>query len=190
VSTERPSTGQAGVEDLLRELAPQVLGALLRRYGQFHLCEDASQEALLAAALQWPADGLPENPRGWLITVAARRLADQVRSEQSRRNREDLIAIATPPSELPDPRAPLFPRPPQRRPGRSKQSRRSLANVPSEESFRSKLLRCGRYRAPPREVGGRVRAGIERKTAHARATPNPFTKFPLGAVARIVLAVK
>ena len=89
-----------GVEGLLRELAPQVLGALVRRYGQFHLCEDASQEALLAAALRWPADGLPENPRGWLITVASRRLADQVRSEASRRNREDLLAFATPQSEL------------------------------------------------------------------------------------------
>ena len=93
-------TGGPGVEDLLRELAPQVLATLVRRYGQFHLCEDASQEALLAAALQWPADGIPENPRGWLITVASRRLMDQVRSEQSRRNREDLIAAATPQSEL------------------------------------------------------------------------------------------
>jgi RNA polymerase sigma factor (sigma-70 family) len=90
----------ADVENLLRELAPQVLGALVRRYGQFHLCEDASQEALLAAALQWPAEGCPENPRGWLITVASRRLMDQVRSEQSRRHREDLIAVATPPAEL------------------------------------------------------------------------------------------
>ena len=88
------------VADLLREQAPQVLGALLRRYGQFHLCEDASQEALLAAALQWPDGGVPENPRGWLITVASRRLMDQVRSERSRRNREDLIAVATPQSEL------------------------------------------------------------------------------------------
>jgi RNA polymerase sigma factor (sigma-70 family) len=86
--------------DLLRELAPQVLAALVRRYGQFHLCEDASQEALIAATLQWPAGGLPDNPRGWLITVASRRLMDQVRSEQSRRNREDLIAVATPASEL------------------------------------------------------------------------------------------
>jgi RNA polymerase sigma factor (sigma-70 family) len=95
-------TGGRGVEDLLRELAPQVLGALVRRYGpgQFHLCEDASQEALLAAALQWPADGIPENPRGWLITVGSRRLMDQVRSEQSRRTREELIAVATPQSEL------------------------------------------------------------------------------------------
>ncbi len=93
-------TGGPGVEDLLRELAPQVLATLVRRYGQFQLCEDASQEALLAAALRWPADGIPENPRGWLITVASRRLMDQVRSEQSRRNREDLIAAATPQSEL------------------------------------------------------------------------------------------
>jgi RNA polymerase sigma factor (sigma-70 family) len=93
-------TGGRGVEDLLRELAPQVLGALVRRYGQFHLCEDASQEALLAAAMQWPTDGIPENPRGWLIAVGSRRLMDQVRSEQSRRNREELIAVATPQSEL------------------------------------------------------------------------------------------
>jgi len=93
-------TGDRGVEDLLRELAPQVLGALVHRYGQFHLCEDASQEALLAAAVQWPAGGVPENPRGWLITVGSRRLMDQVRSEQSRRNREELIAVATPQSEL------------------------------------------------------------------------------------------
>ncbi len=94
------STGQGDVEDLLRELAPQVLAALVRRYGQFHLCEDASQEALLAAALQWPSDGRPENPRGWLITVASRRLMDHIRSEQSRRTREEMIAVATPQSEL------------------------------------------------------------------------------------------
>jgi RNA polymerase sigma factor (sigma-70 family) len=93
-------TAGQGVEDLLRELAPQVLGVLVRRYGQFHLCEDASQEALLAAALQWPADGIPENPRAWLVTVGSRRLMDQVRSEQSRRTREELIAVATPASEL------------------------------------------------------------------------------------------
>ena len=92
----------ARIEDLLRELAPQVLAALVRRYGygQFHLCEDASQEALLAAALQWPREGTPDNPRGWLVTVASRRLTDQVRSEQSRRTREELIAVATPHSEL------------------------------------------------------------------------------------------
>jgi RNA polymerase sigma factor (sigma-70 family) len=88
--------------DLLRELAPQVLAALVRRYGygQFYLCEDATQEALLAAAVQWPADGQPGNPRGWLVAVATRRLLDQVRSEQSRRQREQRIAVATPQSEL------------------------------------------------------------------------------------------
>ncbi|MFJ8888229.1 RNA polymerase sigma factor [Streptomyces sp. NPDC102402] len=89
-----------GVEDLLRELAPQALGALVRRYGVFDTCEDAVQEALLAAALQWPAEGVPDNPRGWLVTVASRRLVDQVRSEQARRRREDRIALATPQAEL------------------------------------------------------------------------------------------
>ncbi len=87
-------------EDLLRELAPQVLGALVRRYGVFDACEDAVQEALLAAALQWPAEGTPDNPRGWLVTVASRKLVDQVRSEQARRRREDRIALGTPQAEL------------------------------------------------------------------------------------------
>jgi RNA polymerase sigma factor (sigma-70 family) len=94
------TTSRGDVDGLLRELAPQVLTALVRRYGQFHLCEDASQEALLAAAQQWPSGGLPDSPRGWLITVASRRLTDQVRSEQSRRTREELVAVATPPSQL------------------------------------------------------------------------------------------
>jgi RNA polymerase sigma factor (sigma-70 family) len=95
-------TSQNVTEGLLRDLAPQVLAALVRRYGpeQFHLCEDATQEALLAAAVQWPAEGIPDGPRGWLVTVAGRRLIDLVRSEQSRREREDRIAIATPQSEL------------------------------------------------------------------------------------------
>ncbi len=92
-------------EDLLRELAPQVLGALVRRYQRFDACEDATQEALLAAALQWPADGRPANPRGWLITVASRRLIDELRSEHSRRQREDLAWMSTPPSALVGPAA-------------------------------------------------------------------------------------
>ena len=86
----------AATEDLLRELAPQVLGALVRRYGHFAACEDAVQEALLAATLQWPREGRPANPRAWLVTVAARRLTDQLRSEGSRRRREDADAAATP----------------------------------------------------------------------------------------------
>ncbi|MGH3383519.1 MAG: RNA polymerase sigma factor [Nocardioidaceae bacterium] len=80
------------VEDLLRRLAPQVLGAVVRRYGHFDTAEDAVQEALLAAATQWPRDGLPDSPRGWLITVASRRLTDLLRSEQARRRREDTVA--------------------------------------------------------------------------------------------------
>ncbi|SIM52379.1 RNA polymerase sigma factor [Micromonospora cremea] len=88
------------VEDLLRELAPQVLGALVRRYGQFDTCEDATQEALLRAATRWPAEGPPDNPRGWLVTVASHRLLDEVRSDQARRRREDAIIAATPQSEL------------------------------------------------------------------------------------------
>src|SRR5215469_6647508 len=79
-------------EDLLRELAPQVLGALVRRYGHFDAAEDATQEALLAAAAQWPAGGVPEHPRAWLITVASRRLTDLLRSEQARRSREEAVA--------------------------------------------------------------------------------------------------
>jgi RNA polymerase sigma factor (sigma-70 family) len=80
------------LEDLLRRLAPQVLGAVVRRYGHFDAAEDATQEALIAAATQWPREGLPDNPRGWLITVASRRLTDLLRAEQARRRREDTAA--------------------------------------------------------------------------------------------------
>jgi RNA polymerase sigma factor (sigma-70 family) len=83
----------SGVEDLLRELAPQVLGVLVRRSGDFDAAEDAVQEALLAAAVHWPRDGVPEKPRGWLIQTAARRLIDHRRSERSRRNRENLALL-------------------------------------------------------------------------------------------------
>lgn len=79
-------------EHLLRDLAPQVLGVVLRRYRDFSAAEDAVQEALIAAALQWPREGLPYNPRGWLIQVTLRRMADQVRSDSARRSREDEVA--------------------------------------------------------------------------------------------------
>jgi RNA polymerase sigma factor (sigma-70 family) len=79
-------------EDLLRTLAPQVLGAVVRHYGHFDLAEDATQEALLAASVQWPRDGLPRSPKAWLISVASRRLTDMLRSEQARRRREDAVA--------------------------------------------------------------------------------------------------
>ncbi|MEV0566701.1 DUF6596 domain-containing protein [Dactylosporangium sp. NPDC050588] len=91
-----------GVEEELRRLAPQVLGVLVRRHGQFDACEDAVQEALLAAALQWPREGVPEQPRGWLITVASRRLTDQFRSEDARRRRELSIAVSHETSDAPD----------------------------------------------------------------------------------------
>lgn len=86
-------SGDMAAEDLLRELAPQVLGAMVRRFHDFGACEDAVQEALLAAALQWERDGLPDNPRGWLMQVARRRLTDAFRRESARRRRESQIAM-------------------------------------------------------------------------------------------------
>jgi RNA polymerase sigma factor (sigma-70 family) len=83
----------ARVEDLLRELAPQVLGTLVRRYRQFDAAEDAVQEALLAAATQWPEQGVPDHPRPWLVTAASRRLIDGWRSESARRRREETEAL-------------------------------------------------------------------------------------------------
>ncbi|TDE07888.1 RNA polymerase sigma factor [Jiangella asiatica] len=85
------------IEDLLRTAAPQVLGVLVRRYGQFDACEDAVQEALLAAATQWPGDGVPDSPRSWLVTVASRRFVDEVRSEEARRRREETVATLAEP---------------------------------------------------------------------------------------------
>jgi RNA polymerase sigma factor (sigma-70 family) len=93
----------SGVEDLLRELAPQVLGALVRRYRDFDRGEDAVQEALLAAAVQWPAEGVPRNPRGWLIAVASRRLTELWRNESARRRREETAAALEPPDPEPVP---------------------------------------------------------------------------------------
>jgi RNA polymerase sigma factor (sigma-70 family) len=83
-------------EGLLRELAPQVLAGLVRRYGQFDAAEDAVQEALLAAASQWPHDGVPGNPRAWLFAVATRRLIDEFRSDSARRRREADATIDEP----------------------------------------------------------------------------------------------
>jgi RNA polymerase sigma factor (sigma-70 family) len=87
-----PPAVDSRCEHLLRELTPQVLGAVVRRFRDFAAAEDAVQEALLAAALQWPGEGVPGNPRGWLIQVAARRMSDYVRSESARRRRETEVA--------------------------------------------------------------------------------------------------
>ena len=83
---------ESDVGHLLRDLAPQVLGAVARRHGDFASAEDAVQEALIAAARQWPAEGVPDNPRGWLYHVAVRRMTDHLRSELARRRREDAVA--------------------------------------------------------------------------------------------------
>ncbi|KDN18859.1 RNA polymerase sigma factor [Amycolatopsis rifamycinica] len=89
-------SGPAAVGELLRPLVPRVLGVLVRRYGQFDACEDAVQEALIAASAQWPSEGVPEHPQSWLVTVAARRLTDHWRSESARRRREESTAVREP----------------------------------------------------------------------------------------------
>ena len=99
--TSRPL--DAGSEHLLRELAPQVLGAVIRRFRDFAAAEDAVQEALLAAAVQWPREGVPDNPRAWLIQVAARRMTDHLRSEMARRRRETAAAMESEQVALPPP---------------------------------------------------------------------------------------
>nr|WP_062332346.1 DUF6596 domain-containing protein [Herbidospora sakaeratensis] len=93
-------TGVDAVTDrLLRELAPQVLAVLVRRWGRFDACEDAVQEALLAAALQWPVEGVPASPKAWLVTVAGRRLADEARSDEARERREERVAAMPGPGD-------------------------------------------------------------------------------------------
>jgi len=95
------TTSDDGLEDLLRELTPQVLGAVVRWSGDFAAAEDAVQEALLAAATKWPTDGTPDNPKAWLIQTASRRLIDEVRQEQARRRREEKAALRDlPPEEV------------------------------------------------------------------------------------------
>jgi RNA polymerase sigma factor (sigma-70 family) len=84
----------ARIAQLLRELGPAVLAVVARRYQGFDVCEDAVQEALAAAATQWPTDGIPDNPRGWLVTAASRRWIEIWRSETARRRREDFVVAA------------------------------------------------------------------------------------------------
>ena len=88
-----PAPLDSRAEDLLRELTPQVLGAVIRRFRDFSAAEDAVQEALVAAAVQWPREGIPDHPRAWLIQVAARRMTDHVRGEIARRRRESAVAV-------------------------------------------------------------------------------------------------
>jgi RNA polymerase sigma factor (sigma-70 family) len=95
----RDAEVDAAIRRLLREAAPQVLGVVVRRYGDFAACEDAVQEAFIAAAAQWPREGLPDNPRAWLMHVASRRITDQVRADAARRHREALVVSLIPADE-------------------------------------------------------------------------------------------
>jgi len=97
VTAASSSPGDFSGENLLRELAPQVLGAVIRRFRDFSAAEDAVQEALLAAAVKWPEQGVPDNPRGWLIQVASRRMTDHLRTELARRRRETVVMHEPPP---------------------------------------------------------------------------------------------
>ena len=102
MSERRPEPARletARLETALRDAAPYALGTLVRRYGQFDACEDAVQDALIAAASSWPADGIPDSPRAWLTTVADRRLTDAWRSESARRRRELAVVEAEPPGD-------------------------------------------------------------------------------------------
>ncbi|WP_433891210.1 RNA polymerase sigma factor [Streptomyces sp. CA-111067] len=152
------------VEDLLRLHAPQVLGALVRRYGHFDAAEDAVQEALLAAAGQWPESGTPDNPRGWLIKVASRRLTDALRSDQARRLREEKAAALTPRDAF------TAPPPGPDAPGPDR--------APSEDDTLTLLFLCCHPDLPPpaqialtlRAVGGLTTAEIARAHLVPEAT--------------------
>ncbi|MDF5755951.1 sigma-70 family RNA polymerase sigma factor [Spongiactinospora sp. TRM90649] len=144
----------ADVEHLLRTEAPQVLGALVRRFGRFDVAEDAVQEALLAASRAWPADGVPENPRSWLIRIGYRRMVDLLRADQARRRREQEAGVAE-----------LAMREPARRAGPAPETDDSLALL---------LLCChpalgttAQVALTLRAVGGLTTAEI----AHAYGTP-------------------
>ncbi|MFJ8251149.1 RNA polymerase sigma factor [Streptomyces sp. NPDC094466] len=157
-------TADVIIEDLLRRHAPQVLGALVRRYGHFDPAEDSVQEALIAAAGQWPRDGVPDNPRGWLIRVASRRLTDRLRSDEARRRREETAAALTP--------ADAFVTPP---PGEGPSG---MGRAPTEDDTLTLLfLCCHPALSPPaqialtlRAVGGLTTAEIARAHLVPEAT--------------------
>ncbi|MFB8072848.1 RNA polymerase sigma factor [Streptomyces californicus] len=152
------------IEELVRRHAPQVLGALVRRYGHFDPAEDAVQEALIAAAGQWPRDGIPDNPRGWLIRVASRRLTDRLRSDEARRRRENTAAALTPADAFVTP-------PPDAAPG-------GPGRAPSEDDTLTLLVLCCHPALSPaaqialtlRAVGGLTTAEIARAHLVPEAT--------------------
>ncbi|MCC8482700.1 RNA polymerase sigma factor [Streptomyces globisporus] len=157
------------IEDLLRRHAPQVLGALVRRYGHFDPAEDSVQEALIAAAGQWPGDGIPDNPRGWLIRVASRRLTDRLRSDEARRRREETAAALTPADAFVAP-------PPGEDPAGAGPA--GLGRAPSEDDTLTLLFLCCHPALSPaaqialtlRAVGGLTTAEIARAHLVPEAT--------------------
>ena len=169
------SPSEAAIAGLLRELAPRVLGVLVRRNGNFDDCEDAVQEALLAAAISWPVDGVPNNPTGWLITTSSRRLVEIWRKESARRRREDAYAIEPAPgevSEVDDTLALLFLccHPELAVPSQVALTLRALGGLTTAEIARALLLpeatvgqRISRAKARIRDTGARFRAPSARE---------------------------
>jgi len=161
------------IEGLLRELAPQVLGVLVRRYGQFDAAEDAVQEALLAAAQQWPAEGVPDHPRNWLLRVAARRRIELLRNEAARRHREEAVFRVTseppPVSEVDDSLTLLLLccHPALTAPSQVALTLRAVGGLSTAEIARALLI-------PDKTVGQRIsRAKARIRDAGARFTPPP-----------------
>jgi predicted RNA polymerase sigma factor len=137
-------TSRRRIEDLLREFAPQVLATLVRRYGQFDACEDAVQEALLAATLQWPGEGVPERPRSWLLTVANRALVDAWRADSARRRRETAAAL--------DPTGHA------RTPGLAVHPAAGLAGADPDDTLALLFLCCHPALSPPSQLALTLRA--------------------------------
>ncbi|MFC7403654.1 RNA polymerase sigma factor [Georgenia alba] len=142
------------LEDVWRRETPHVLGALVRRYGDFDGAEDAVQEALFAAARQWPTEGVPDNPRGWLIRVASRRLVDHLRSESARAAREEAVGVARPDdAELaPAADAPL-----------------TEGDPAGDDTLRLLLLCCHPALTPPSQVALTLRSVVGLTTAQVAA---------------------
>jgi len=151
----RAVTGQYRIEDLLREFAPQVLTALIRRHGQFDACEDAVQEALLAATLQWPGEGIPERPRAWLFAVASRALADAWRADSARRRREAAVALD------PTGRAPAA--------GLAVHLAPDLAGADGDDTLALLFLCCHPALSPPSQLALTLRAAGGLTTAQVAA---------------------
>jgi RNA polymerase sigma factor (sigma-70 family) len=169
------SSQSAEALGLLRELAPRVLGVLVRRNGDFDDCEDAVQEALLAASRSWPVDGVPKNPTGWLITAASRRLIETYRSEAARRRRETSYALEPAPGAVPeadDTLALLFLccHPELTAPSQVALTLRALGGLTTAEIARALLLpeatvgqRISRAKARIRETGAQFRTPTARE---------------------------